>query len=76
MPEGGVAVDIYSQVLGALNGNGWSTVEDVARRADLPLVAAKNTLTELVGAGTAFVKVETVDVGLWAGGVLVYSDQP
>jgi DNA-binding IclR family transcriptional regulator len=67
-------VDIYAIVLDALNGQGWSTVEETARRAGLPQLAVNNTLTELVGQGHVFVRIDGERDP--AGAVLVYSDEP
>jgi hypothetical protein len=68
-------VDIYEIVDAALIGYGWSTVEDVAGRAGLPWMAVSNVLTELVGQGTVFVKIDP-NRRDQLGPVLVYSTEP
>lgn len=66
-------MNIYAIVMDALNGGDWSTVEEVARRAGLPMMAVNNTLTELVGQGQAFVRISHQSPD---GAVLVYNNEP
>lgn len=70
-PEGD-AVDVYAMTRAALIGQGWLSVDEVARKAGLPAATVDHALKELVGEGSILVQMEHRELGAF----LVYRDDP